>query len=227
MTRAPRPQRLPRAVVFDMDGLMLDTERLALRCWTIAIERLGLEFDAALMPAMIGRNSRDSRALVLERHGDDFPIDRLMQASQETYDAMVARDGVAVKPGLVALLDWLDAKGIPRVVATSTRRTRAEAKLAQAELLAGFAALVGGDEVERGKPMPDIFLLAATRAGVVPADCLVLEDSEPGVCGALAAGMVPIMVPDVLPPSEALLARGLLVLPSLVAVQSHLATLPA
>jgi HAD superfamily hydrolase (TIGR01509 family) len=227
MTRAPRPQRLPRAVVFDMDGLMLDTERLALRCWTIAIERLGLEFDAALMPAMIGRNSRDSRALVLERHGDDFPIDRLMQASQETYDAMVARDGVAVKPGLVALLDWLDARRIPRVVATSTRRARAEAKLAQANLLAGFAALVGGDEVERGKPMPDIFLLAATRAGVAPGDCIVLEDSEPGVCGALAAGMVPIMVPDILPPSATLLARNPLVLPSLGAVQSHLSTLPA
>ncbi len=227
MTRAPRPQRLPRAVVFDMDGLMLDTERLALRCWTIAIERLGLEFDAALMPAMIGRNSRDSRALVLERHGDDYPIDRLMQASQETYDAMVARDGVAVKPGLVALLDWLDARRIPRVVATSTRRTRAEAKLAQANLLAGFAALVGGDEVERGKPMPDIFLLAAIRVGVAPGDCIVLEDSEPGVCGALAAGMVPIMVPDVLAPSETLLARDPLVLPSLAAVQLHLATLPA
>jgi len=227
MTRAPRPRRLPHAVVFDMDGLMLDTERLALRCWTIAIERLGLEFDAALMPAMIGRNSRDSRALVLERHGHDFPIDRLMQASQDTYDAMVARDGVAVKPGLVALLDWLDAKHIPRVVATSTRRTRAEAKLAQASLLARFAALVGGDEVEHGKPEPDIFLLAATRVGVAPADCIVLEDSEPGVRGALAAGMIPIMVPDVLPPSADLLARDPLVLPSLAAVQSHLAALPA
>jgi HAD superfamily hydrolase (TIGR01509 family) len=226
MSRAPQPQRLPRAVVFDMDGLMLDTERLALRCWTIAIERLGLEFDTALMPAMIGRNSRDSRALVLERHGHDFPIDRLMQASQETYDAMVERDGVALKPGLVGLLDWLEAKRIPRVVATSTRRARAEAKLAQANLLVRFAALVGGDEVERGKPAPDIFLLAATRVGVTPAECLVLEDSEPGVKGALAAGMIPIMVPDVLAPSTELLARDPLVLPSLAAVQSHLAALP-
>lgn len=226
MTRAPRPQRLPRAVVFDMDGLMLDTERLALRCWSIAIERLGLEFDAALMPAMIGRNSRDSRALVLSRHGDDYPIDRLMQASQETYDAIVQRDGVAVKPGLVALLDWLEAKRIPRVVATSTRRARAEAKLAQAGLLARFAALVGGDEVERGKPAPDIFLAAAARVGVAPAECIVLEDSEPGVRGALSAGMTPIMVPDVLAPSAELLAREPLVLPSLAAVHSHLAELP-
>ncbi len=226
MTRAPRPQRRPSAVVFDMDGLMLDTERLALRCWAEAAARLGLEFDAALIPAMIGRNSRDSRVLVLERHGDDFPIDRLMQASQETYDAIVAREGVAVKPGLVALLDWLDAMRIPRIVATSTRRARAESKLAQADLLARFAALVGGDEVANGKPLPDIFLLAAARLGMAPADCIVLEDSEPGVRGALAAGMIPIMVPDTLEPSADLLARGVLVLPSLAAVQSHLAALP-
>ena len=226
MTRAPRPQRMPGAVVFDMDGLMLDTERLALRSWTEAAARLELEFDAALIPSMIGRNSRDSRALVLDRHGHNFPIDRLMQASQEAYDAIVAREGVATKPGLVALLDWLDGRRIPRVVATSTRRTRALAKLAQAGVLARFAALVGGDEVARGKPAPDIFLLAATRVGAAPAECVVLEDSEPGVRGAMAAGMIPIMVPDILAPSADLLARDPLVLPSLAAVQSHLAALP-
>jgi HAD superfamily hydrolase (TIGR01509 family) len=226
MTRAPRPRRLPRAVVFDMDGLMLDTERLALRCWTDAAARLELEFDAALIPMMIGRNSRDSRALVLDRHGDDFPIDRLMQASQDTYDAIVAREGVAVKPGLVALLDWLDTMRIPRVVATSTRRARALVKLERVDLLAGFVALVGGDEVANGKPAPDIFLLAAARLGAAPADCIVLEDSEPGVRGALAAGMIPIMIPDILPPTADLLARDPLILPSLAAVRSHLAALP-
>jgi HAD superfamily hydrolase (TIGR01509 family) len=212
--------------VFDMDGLMLDTERLALRCWADAAARLELDFDAALIPAMIGRNSRDSRALILDRHGDDYPIDRLMQASQETYDAIVAREGVALKPGLVALLDWLDAMRIPRVVATSTRRARAVAKLAKVDLLARFATLVGGDEVTKGKPAPDIFLLAAARLGAAPADCIVLEDSEPGMLGALAAGMIPIMVPDILPPTADLLARDPLVLPSLAAVQSHLAALP-
>jgi HAD superfamily hydrolase (TIGR01509 family) len=225
--RAPRPQRLPRAVVFDMDGLMLDTERLALRCWTEAAAELGLDFDAGLIPSMIGRNVRDSRSLVLARHGDAYPVDRLALASQRIYDGIVERDGVAVKPGVVALLDWLDAMRIPRVVATSTRRARAQAKLARADLLVRFATVVGGDEVERGKPEPDIFLLAAARIGAVPADCIVLEDSEPGVLGALAAGMTPIMVPDLVPPSETLLARGPLVLASLLLVRAHLAALPA
>ena len=128
---------------------------------------------------MIGRNSRDSRALVLDRHGDDFPIDRLMQASQDTYDAIVARDGVAVKPGLVALLDWLDTMRIPRVVATSTRRARARG---QARAGRPARAVRGARRRRRGreagKPAPDIFLLAAARMGVAPADCIVLEDSS-------------------------------------------------
>ena len=89
-----------------------------------------------------------------------------------------------------------------------------------------FHALVGGDEVEKGKPAPDIFLLAAARLDVVPTECIVLEDSEPGVRGALAAGMIPIMVPDMLAPSEDLLACMPLVLPSLADVRAHLAELP-
>jgi beta-phosphoglucomutase-like phosphatase (HAD superfamily) len=111
-------------------------------------------------------------------------------------------------------------------VATSTRRDRAEAQLTQQGLLARFAALVGGNEVERGKPEPDIFLLAASRLAVAAADCVVLEDSEPGVRAALAAGMMPIMVPDLHGPSENLLAREPLVLPSLHHVRAHLALLP-
>jgi len=224
--RAPRPERLPQAVVFDMDGLMLDTERLAERCWSGAAAALRIPFDTALIPAMIGRNSRDSRQFVLAHYGDDYPIDTLMQTSRSHFDAIVVREGIAVKPGLHALLDWLEALGIPRVVATSTRRDRAQHHLERCALLSRFHALVGGDEVVHGKPAPDIFLLAADRVGVDPAHCVVLEDSEHGVRGALAAGMIPIMVPDMVAPSDDLLARGPLVLASLAEVQAHLATLP-
>ncbi len=98
--------------------------------------------------------------------------------------------------------------------------------LEKCALLSRFHALVGGDEVVLGKPAPEIFLLAADRVGVQPADCIVLEDSEHGVRGALAAGMIPIMVPDMLAPSDDTLARAPLVLASLVEVKAHLATLP-
>jgi HAD superfamily hydrolase (TIGR01509 family) len=224
--RARRPERLPLAMVFDMDGLMLDTERIAPRCWSEAATALGVNFDTALMPAMIGRNSRDSRQYVLDHYGDDFPVDALMLQARARFDAIVEREGITVKPGLHALLEWLETLGILRAVATSTRRDRAQVHLQHCALLSRFHTLVGGDEVARGKPAPDIFLLAAERLNVEPSNCIVLEDSEPGVRGALAAGMIPIMVPDTMEPSLDLLARQPLVLPTLAEVHVHLSALP-
>lgn len=215
MTAALRRLPRPQAVIFDMDGLMLDTERLAPQAWSDAARAVGVDFDMAILPTMIGRNFADCRALVIERHGPAFPTDELMGAWHTAYDAIVARDGIALKPGLLPLLEWLEGEAIPKGVATSTRRDRARAKLEQTGIAGRFAALTGGDEIARGKPAPDIFLLAAQRMGHAPAGIVVLEDSEPGVRAALAAGMTPIMVPDLAPPSPALLALDVLVLDSL------------
>jgi HAD superfamily hydrolase (TIGR01509 family) len=226
MTRAPRPTHRPSAVIFDMDGLMLDTERLAPQAWADASAAMGVEFDMSLLPRMVGRNLRDCRMLIVERHGHAYPTAAMMRAWHVAYDAIVERDGIVIKPGLFELLDWLESEGIPKAVATSTRRDRAQAKLAQTALLARFATLVGGDEIARGKPAPDIFLAAAERLGEVPEACLVLEDSEPGVRAALAAGMTPIMVPDLQPPSPELLRLAPLVVSSLAEAHAHLAPLP-
>ncbi|MFO1306324.1 MAG: HAD family phosphatase [Burkholderiales bacterium] len=209
------------AVIFDMDGLMLDTERLAPMAWADAKQAIGADFDMTLLDAMIGRNYQDCRALIVERHGEDFPTDALMHAWHVAYDAIVERDGIAIKHGLHGLLDWLEAEGIPKGVATSTRRDRALTKLTGVGIAARFTVLVGGDEIARGKPAPDIFLLAAERLGADPSACVVLEDSEPGVRAALAAGMTPIMVPDLLQPSAEIAARTL-VLPTLADVHAHL-----
>ncbi|MCC6868367.1 MAG: HAD family phosphatase [Burkholderiales bacterium] len=212
----------PRAVIFDMDGLMLDTERLAPAAWRTAVDTLGLDFDMGLLPAMVGRNAADCRALVIDRHGPRFPIDDLLHAWAVAYDAIIERDGIDLKPGLLDLLTWLEREAIPKSVATSTRRDRAQTKLAQTGIVERFVALTGGDEIARGKPAPDIFLLAAQRMGYLPVDIVVLEDSEPGVRAALAAGMTPIMVPDLAPPSAEILAQGVLVLESLAQVPERL-----
>ncbi len=219
----PPRSRRPTAVIFDMDGLMLDTEPLAARAWIEAAQALGIAFDRTINDRLVGRSFTDCRTIIAEHHGADYPVDTLMQAWHGAYDDIVRREGIAFKPGLLELLGWLEAAAIPKAVATSTRRARAQAKLEQTGVLARFEALVGGDEVARGKPAPDIFLEAAARLAVAPAACVVLEDSEPGVRGALAAGMVPVMVPDLLPPSASLQAIGLLVVATLHEVRAHLA----
>jgi HAD superfamily hydrolase (TIGR01509 family) len=213
-------------VIFDMDGLMLDTERLALAAWQEASAALGVPCDPGVAQRMIGRNHADSVAIVRAHYGPDFPVEAVMARSATTYETIVERDGIAVKPGLEALLDWLADERVVAAVATSTRRARALTKLGRTGLLPRFAALVGGDEVVRGKPAPDIFLAAAARIGEAPNDCVVLEDSEPGLRGAHAAGIAPIMVPDLHPPSADLLALEPLVLASLHLVRDHLASLP-
>jgi HAD superfamily hydrolase (TIGR01509 family) len=223
---SPRPVCRPSAVIFDMDGLMLDTEPLAARAWGDAAAALGVEFDMALALSMVGRNFGDCSAIVRAHYGADYPVDALLGRWHATYDRIVERDGLALKPGVTELLDWLDDHAIRRAVATSTRRERARTKLARTALLPRFQDIVGGDEVARGKPAPDIYTEAARRLGADAGACLVLEDSEPGVRGALAAGMMPIMVPDLHAPAADLLALDLLVLPTLHEVLRHLAELP-
>ena len=224
---ARRPQRRPAAVIFDMDGLLLDTEPLAMRAWGEAAAALGVDFDAALALAMVGRNFEDCAAMVRLRSAADYPVEALLGRWHATYDAIVAREGVDVKPGVRELLDWLEGHAIPCAVATSTRRERAQAKLVDASLLPRFLHLVGGDEVAQGKPAPDIYVEAARRIGIAAGECVVLEDSEPGIRAALAARTIPIMVPDLRPPSADLVALDLLVMPSLADVLRHLEQLPA
>jgi len=223
----PALDRLPQAVIFDMDGLMLDTEPLAARAWDEAAAAAGVVFDATLAHRMIGRNFHDCGAMLHAECPAGYPVDAILSRWHAAYDAIVERDGLAMKPGVFELLDWLDARNIARAVATSTRRDRAQAKLMRTALLPRFAALVGGDEIAHGKPAPDIYLEAARRLGASPPRCLVLEDSEPGVRGALAAGMVPFMVPDLLAPTVELLADGVLVHASLHDVADALARLEA
>jgi HAD superfamily hydrolase (TIGR01509 family) len=222
-----RPLRRPAAVIFDMDGLLLDTEPLAARAWGEAAAALHVDFDTALALAMVGRNFADCSAMVRARYGADYPVDALLGRWHATYDGIVDREGLAPKPGVHALLDWLESRQILRAVATSTRRERARSKLARTALLPRFHDLVGGDEVARGKPAPDIYVEAARRLGVDAGACIALEDSEPGVRAALAARMAAIMVPDMHAPSAEMLALDLLVLPTLHAVLRHLEELPA
>ena len=196
------------AVILDMDGLILDSERMALGLLAQAAEDLGLPWRADVGLAMVGLDSRDSDQVIRRHLGADFPVAELRQAFGERYGAAIAERRIDAKPGVRELLDVLDKVGLPRAVATSTQRSRARAKLTAVGLFERFHGLVCGDEVARGKPAPDIFLAAARLLAAAPGSCLVLEDSNAGARGALAAGMRVVIVPDLLSPDADLLAAG-------------------
>jgi len=195
-------------VIFDMDGLLLDSERVALATVAAAAAELGIEWREEVGLAMVGLNSKDGPAVIRRHLGEDFPVAELYEVFGRRYEATIAEGRIPLKGGVGELFDVLDRLALGRVVATSTQRARAEPKLAAVGLLARLHGMVCGDEVARGKPAPDIFLAAAAQLGVPVANCLVLEDSNAGVRGALAAGARVVMVPDLLQPAADVQAAG-------------------
>ncbi len=206
---------IPRAVLFDMDGLLLDSERVAVALIARAAAALGQPWGPELGLSLVGIGARDCDAIIRRELGEHFPVAALRTAFDASYDAAIAAGEIPLKPGVVELFDLLEELGVPKAVATSTRRPRALAKLGAVGLTGRLAAVICGDDVERAKPAPDIFLAAARALGVEPEGCLVLEDSNAGVRGAQAAGMRVVMVPDLVAPAEDVLATGVRVVDSL------------
>jgi len=203
----------PRAVIFDMDGLLLDSEPVYRVTWQTAASELGCPIDEEFYAQFVGRGHDESERLLAERFGDAFPIDEFRKRWRRDWDARLAAAPMARKPGAIELLDLLDERRIPKALATSSPRELARPCLG--DLLSRFDAIAFGDEVEHAKPAPDLFLLASKRLRIAPPDCLVLEDSEAGVRAARAAGMNVIMVPDLVPPSKEIAAMATLVCRSL------------
>ena len=195
-----------KAIIFDMDGLMIDTERLALKAWQLAGADFGFPISDDIFITMVGRNRWDSDRTLVEVFGSDFPVDAVRKRYRTYVDGWINEGKLAVKSGLLELLGFLDEISMPRAVATSTEYERAVHKLALTNLLDRFSVVIAGDQVQNGKPAPDIFLAAAMRLDILPERCLVLEDSDAGIQSAYDAGMTPVMIPDMKPPSEKSLA---------------------
>ena len=203
------------AVIFDMDGTLFDTERLTFYSWDAAEDEFGIEFPLKARYDLIGRQ-RDGVLKVME---DAFG-DKADPVAVHDYAAMwtrmyMERYGVPEKGHPARVLETLRACGIKTGLATSTRRMHAEYNLKRAGIIGLFDATVCGGEAARGKPEPDIFLLAAEKLGVEPASCAVIEDSANGIRAGHAAGMHVVMVPDLIAPKEEITSLCETVLPSL------------
>lgn len=197
----------PRAVVSDMDGLLLDTERLMQGAILESSAFHGFPMDEALFLSLVGVPVDGNRRQLLEAFGPAFPFDAYLARYRAQVLDEIARNGMPVKPGAAELLRDVKAAGLSLAVATSTGRERAVEHLAHAGFHDLLDALVTRDDVTNPKPHPEPYLLAAERLGVDPAHCLALEDSHSGVRSAAAAGMMVVMVPDLLPATDEM--RGL------------------
>jgi HAD superfamily hydrolase (TIGR01509 family) len=183
------------AAVFDLDGLMLDTERIYRSAWQQAAQELGLSLTDRCYARMLGRSVTDCEADLLELFGADFPLPRFHIRWRELWRA-ATDDGIPAKPGLTELLDFIEIHGCSIAVATSSHADHAHFSIRQAGLDGRFRVIVTADQVARAKPSPDIYLEAARRLGVPPTHCLALEDSEAGIIAASHAGMTTMLIPD-------------------------------
>ena len=222
MTVPIRPVPPFSAAVFDMDGLLLDSERPVRDAWLQAAAEHGVALSVADYLTVVGRNERDSHALLLDLFGGDAAS---LGAVRQRADGLLAERFSAapfpVKAGARPLLDALRDAKIPCAVASSTGHREVERRLERAGLRGYFAAISGGDEVRHGKPAPDLYQLAIARLGADTTRSVAFEDSNYGARAALAAGLAVVVVPDLKPPEPAWQSHCLAVLASLDDAYRH------
>lgn len=202
-----RPASL-QGLVFDMDGLLLDSEKVVRRAWDYAGKKLGYRNFGDHIYNTVGFNLKRRTEYFRACLGEDFPIDIFTGLTRERYYQIAQSEGIEVKPGAEELLVWAREKGLHLGLATSSRQIHAQESLRKAGLYDYFDGAVFGDSVKEGKPHPEIYWKACGAIGVCPSCAVALEDAPSGVLSAAAAGMRVIVVPDLVEPSAEILAKA-------------------
>lgn len=199
--------RKPRAVVFDLDGTLIDSEALVKDAHFAACAELGVTMTEAQFLALVGMHREANDLQLKGYYGDDFPLERFIGLTRAHVGDRVA----PLKAGALELMDELDARALPFGLATSSRRPWVERHFAAHALTPRFRAVVTRQDVVEGKPHPEPYLHASKLLGFEPSDVLALEDSYAGVASAHAAGCMTVMVPDLLPATDDTRAKALIV----------------
>ena len=211
-----------KAVIFDMDGVLFDTEAVCMQAWMDVAKKWGLPDMEEVFPQCIGLNANDSRRVVFDAYGEDFDYPLFRKHAAAWFQAYVEKNGLPVKPGVREILEWLKESDYAVGLASSTREKDVRSHLADTGLLDYFSVITTGDMVEHSKPRPDIYLLACERMGVEPEQAYAIEDSPNGIRSAHAAGMCPVMVPDMITPDEEMRALSYIILKDLTEVLTFL-----
>lgn len=208
-----------KAVIFDMDGIIFDSERLVLECWEKMAKKYHLEgMHEAYLPC-IGTNDSRTKEIMMDYYGAGFPYDAFRKEASVLFHEITDRDGLPVKKGVRELLEYLNDNDIPVGLASSTRLAVVTEELKQAGLYGYFRTVTGGDQLKRSKPEPDIYLMACGKLGARPENTYAVEDSYNGIRSSHSAGMMPVMVPDLLPPTEEMRQKSVAVLDDLLQVR--------
>ena len=211
-----------KAIIFDMDGVIFDTEKVVVACWQEVAKKYGIPHIEDTCRKCLGLNQEATVRIFLDTYGEDFPYDIYAKESSAIYHSRYDGGRLPMKPGVVELLTFLKEDGKKIALASSTRRQTVTNQLKDAGILNFFDNVICGDMVEHSKPAPDIFLKACAELGVAPERAYAIEDSYNGIRAAHAGHLLPIMVPDLLPANEEMQEKAEVVLPDLFEVIAYL-----
>ncbi|HAX72187.1 MAG TPA: hydrolase [Firmicutes bacterium] len=212
---------MKKAIIFDMDGLMIDSERVTYEEYVSKLKQLGHEFNEEIYRQCLGKNKMGVYGVFNRHYGQTFPMDEVWDDVHVSLDSRLQQNA-PLKKGIIELLTYLKENGYKTMVATSSYRARAEMILTSANILKHFDGMICGDEVTCGKPNPEIFLKACEKIGVTPDEALVLEDSEAGITAAHSANIDVICVPDMKYPDQEFVNKTVKIVESLLQVIDYL-----
>lgn len=213
-----------KAVVFDMDGVIFDSEALVMEIWKDMGEKYHIADVETTMYKCIGVNAVETKQIFMDTYGEDFPYEDYIKEVSQIFHERADHGELPVKPGVEELLSYLKEEGYIIGLASSTREASVRQELTDAGLISYFQELTCGDMLKASKPKPDIYLMACEKLGVAPADAIAIEDSYNGIRSAYSAGMRPIMVPDLIGPNEEMQEKSEQIFENLMQVKDWLAS---